>query len=57
MMKTFRVSFEVTIDEGINGSDPEKADQWLAEFIEDQFDHMLVDWESFSELEITELKG
>lgn len=56
-MKTFRVSFEVTIDEGVNGSDPEKADQWLAEFIEDQFDHLLIDSESFSELEITELEG
>lgn len=56
-MKTFRVSFEVTIDEGMNGCAPEAADQWLAEFIEDHFDQMLTESESFSELEITELKG
>lgn len=56
-MKTFRVSFEVTIDESMSGCAPETADQWLAEFIEDQFDQMLDESESFSELEITELEG
>lgn len=56
-MKTYRVSFEVKIDENAFGGNEATTEKWLGEFIEGNFSHYLTEDEQFDMLEITELEG